>query len=121
MASRIQKKGARLRSAIVDEIANEYLATTKQGKTLAFGDGLDIAARAIVNAIDDEKNKPHLLFANEKLGVDLLSGALKFALDALSSYVQSNIDIKREFSGDPSDGLFLSQEQEEPEGFADMP
>lgn len=99
MASRIQKKGARLRSAIVDEIANEYLATTKQGKTLAFGDGLDIAARAIVNAIDAETRKESdapargLLEGSERQGKRNLSASLGFALDALSSYVQHKVEM----------------------------
>lgn len=121
MNFRTKKQGARIRTAIVDEIAAEYVATQKKGRTLAFGDGLDVAARAIVNAIDDEKKREHLRYANEKLGFNLLADSLRFALDALSSHVQNRVELEHGFSDDPTDGPFVSQEQEEPEGFADSP
>lgn len=76
-------QGASLRMAIANEIADVYVAEKKNGRTLSFGDGLDVMARAIQNALDAEMEKlppvsRGLLDASEKQGMKKIDVGVKF-------------------------------------------
>ena len=86
------KQGARMRTAIVNEIADVYVAERKNERTLSFGDGLDVMARAILNALDSERDV-FLKVAN-RAALDSLTAALTQALETPSSYVQSEVETR---------------------------
>ena len=86
------KQGARLRTAIVNEIADVYFEERKNERTLSFGDGLDVMARAILNALDSERN--YFLKVADRAALDALTAALTQALETPSSYVQSEVETR---------------------------
>lgn len=93
------RQGASLRMAITNKIADVYVAEKKNGRTLSFGDGLDVMARAIQNALDAEMEKlpstsRGLLEASEKQGMKKLTWALNFALETPSSFVQHEVETR---------------------------
>lgn len=89
--TRRTKQGARMRCNIVDEIADVYVAEQKRGRKLSFGDGLDVMARAILNALDSERD--YFLKSANRAALDSLTAAMAQALETPSSFVQDRIDL----------------------------
>ena len=86
------KRGARMRTAIVNEIADVYIEERKNERTLSFGDGLDVMARAILNALDSERYS--LLKVAERTALDVLIATLTQALETTSSFVQHKVETR---------------------------